>query len=72
MDINKAKKIADITNEISLCEEKINSLDRTYKDEFTLNYRGIEMEELEEEDIELLINRYKNRLEKAKEKLKNI
>lgn len=72
MDINKANEIASIVNEISLCEEKLESLDRSYKDEFTLCYRGIEIEQLEKEDIELLINHYTNKLNKAKERLKNI
>lgn len=69
MDINKAKEISKIVNKIERCENFLESLDRSYKDEFTIYYRGCETCELEENAVELLINYYNKEIESAKKEL---
>lgn len=69
MNIDQAKEISKIVKRIEYCESMIENLDRGYKDEFALNYRGCEICDLEENAVELLINYYNKEIESAKKEL---
>lgn len=70
MDINRANEISNIVNKIKRYEKFLESLTgRSYPDEFTIYYRGFETCELEESALELLIDYYNKKLEKAKKEL---
>lgn len=72
MDINKANEISKLVNKINRCKNFLESLEnRSYKDEFTINYRGIETCELEESAVDVLINYYKKEIETTESKLKS-
>ena len=73
MNIDKAKEITKLTNEVDKCVSILASLDnRSYSDEFTINYRGIETCELEETALNLLIKYYKKRLLEAEQQLEKL
>ena len=73
MDINKAKKITELTNTINKCVEVLASLDnRGYPDEFTIYYRGMETCELEEAALNILIEYYKRKLLEAEQQLERL
>lgn len=69
MNIDQAKEISKIVKRIEYCESMIENLDRGYKDEFALNYRGCEICDLDEEAIEILLKYYSTEMELAKKKL---
>jgi hypothetical protein len=70
MNIDKANEITKLVNKINKCERFLQSLDgRSYPDEFTICYRGIETCHLEDDAIKLLIDYYKKELEEAKTQL---
>lgn len=69
MNIDQAKEISKIVKHIEHCEAMIGNLDRSYKDEFALNYRGCEICDLEEDVIDLLLKYYNTELELSKKKL---
>lgn len=73
MDINKANEISKVVNKINKCKDFLESLDgRSYNDEFTIHYRGMETCELEESALEILIEHYKKELKIAEQKLKSL
>ena len=73
MDVNKAKEAAQVMNRIEKCESFLNSLEgRSYNDEFTIHYRGVETCELEEAALQILIEHYKDELVKLNAALKNL
>ena len=73
MDVNKAKEAAKVMNRIEKCESFLNSLEgRSYNDEFTIYYRGLETCELEEATLQLLIEHYEDELVKLKATLNNL
>lgn len=70
MDKSKAIKITNIINEISECEDFLKSLDgRSYPDEFEICYRGCVECELEPDILKMIIQHYKNKLEKLNNQL---
>ena len=73
VDVNKAKEVAKVMNRIEKCESFLKSLKgKSYNDEFTIYYRGLETCELEEEALQLLIEHYEDELVKLKATLKNL
>ena len=73
MDVNKAKEAAKVMNRIEKCESFLTSLaGRSYNDEFTIYYRGLETCELEEEALQLLIEHYEDELAKLNKELSNL
>lgn len=73
MDINKANKITQLVNKINKCKSFLKSLEgRSYPDEFTIYYRGIETCELEESALNLLIGYYKKELEDTEYELNRL
>lgn len=73
MDKNKAKEATMIVNRIEKCENFLNSLEgRSYNDEFTIHYRGVETCELEEDALQILIEHYEDELVKLNTALKNL
>ena len=44
----------------------------SYPDEYVIYYRGVDVCELELEALQLLVNFYKDKLQKAENKLKNM
>lgn len=73
MDLNKANEVSKLVNIINRCKEFLDSLEgRSYPDEFTIYYRGLETCELEESALELLIEHYKKELAEAERKLKEL
>lgn len=73
MDKNKAKEAAKVMNRIEKCESFLESLKgRSYNDEFTIHYRGIETCELEEDILKMIIEHYENELVKLDAVLKNL
>lgn len=70
MDLNKANEISKLVTKINRCKDFLESLEgRSYNDEFTIHYRGMETCELEEPALELLIEYYKKELKEAEEQL---
>ena len=73
MNVNKAKAVAKVINRIEKCESFLKSLKgRSYNDEFTIYYRGLETCELEEAALQLLIEHYEEELAELNAALKNI
>lgn len=73
MNIDKAKKVTKLTNEINKCVSVLAKLDgRSYSDEFTIYYRGLETCELEESALNILIEYYKKRLLEAEQQLERL
>lgn len=73
MDINKANEVSKVVNTINRCNNFLESLcDRSYSDEFTIYYRGMETCELEEPALKVLIEYYKKELKIAEDKLKSL
>ena len=73
MDVNKAKEAAKVMNRIEKCESFLKSLKgRSYNDEFTIYYRGLETCELEEAALQLLIEHYEEELAELNAALKNL
>ena len=73
MDVNKAKEATNVMNRIEKCESFLKSLrGRSYNDEFTIYYRGLETCELEEAALQLLIEHYEEELVELNAALKNI
>ena len=73
MDINKAKKATKLMNRIEKCESFLESLKgRSYNDEFTIHYRGLETCELEEAVLQIIIKHYEDELVKLNAALKNL
>lgn len=71
MDINKANEASKLVNRINACKDFLRSLDgRSYNDEFTIYYRGLETCALEEPALEILIEHYKKELKIAEQQLK--
>lgn len=70
MDLNKANEITKLVNKINKCKDFLSSLeDRSYDDEFTIHYRGMETCELEAPVLEIIIDYYKKELKEAEEEL---
>lgn len=70
MDLNKAVEVSKLVAKIDKCKEFISSLeDRSYDDEFTIHYRGMETCELEAPVLEIIIDYYKRELKDAEEQL---
>ena len=73
MDKNTAKEVAMVANRIEKCESFLESLkDRSYNDEFTIHYRGLETCELEEDVLQMIIKYYEDELVKLNATLKNL
>lgn len=73
MDKNKAKEATMIVNRIDRCENFLESLKgRSYNDEFTIHYRGLETCELEEDVLQIIIKHYEDELVKLNATLKNL
>ena len=73
MDVNKAKEAAKVMNRIEKCESFLTSLrGRSYNDEFTIYYRGLESCELEEDVLQMIIKHYEDELVKLNATLKNL
>ena len=73
MDVNKAKEAARVMNRIEKCESFLKSLKgRSYNDEFTIYYRGVETCELEEDALQILIEYYEDELAKLNKELNNL
>ena len=73
MDVNKVKEAARVMNRIEKCESFLKSLrGRSYNDEFTIYYRGLETCELEEDVLQMIIEYYENELENLNLVLKNL
>lgn len=73
MDVNKAKEAAKVMNRIEKCESFLKSLrGRSYNDEFTIYYRGIETCELEEDVLQMIIKHYEDELMKLNKSLNNL
>ena len=73
MDKNKAKEAAMIVSRIDKCESFLKSLKgRSYNDEFTIHYRGLETCELEEDMLQMIIEHYENELKKLNAALENL
>ena len=73
MDKNKAKEATMIVNRIDKCESILESLKgRSYNDEFTIHYRGLETCELEEAVLQIIIKHYEDELVKLNVALKNL
>ena len=73
MDKNKAKEATMIVNRIDKCESFLESLKgRSYNDEFTIHYRGLETCELEEDMLQMIIEHYENELKKLNAALENL
>lgn len=73
MDKNTAKEVAMVANRIEKCENFLESLKgRSYNDEFTIHYRGIETCELEENVLDMIIKHYENELVQLNTALKNL
>ena len=73
VDVNKAKEVATVMNRIEKCESFLASLkNRSYNDEFTIYYRGLETCELEEAALQILIEHYEDELVKLNAALKNL
>lgn len=72
-DVNKAKEAAKVMNRIEKCESFLKSLKgRSYNDEFTIYYRGLETCELEEAALQLLIEHYEDESVKLNKELSNL
>ena len=73
MDVNKAKEATKVMNRIEKCESFLTSLKgRSYNDEFTIHYRGLETCELEEDMLQMIIEHYENELKKLNAALENL
>ena len=71
MNIDKANEVAKIVDRINKCNDFLQSLEgRSYNDEFTIHYRGLETCALEEPALEILIEHYKKELKIAEQQLK--
>lgn len=70
MNIEKAKEIATITNQISRCESFLESLrGHSYEDEYVIYYRGMETCDLEPTVLRMIVVYYEDRLKSLQEKL---
>lgn len=73
MNRNNAEKVAKIMNRIRKCESFLESLkDRSYPDEFAIQYRGYETCELEPAVLKMIISHYETELQELNEELKKI
>ena len=73
MDKNKAKQATMIVNRINKCKSILVSLKgRSYNDEFTIHYRGVETCELEEDMLQMIVEHYENELKKLNAALENL
>ena len=73
MDKNKAKQATMIVNRINKCKSILVSLKgRSYNDEFTIHYRGVETCELEEDVLQMIIKHYEDELIKLNKSLNNL
>lgn len=73
MNVNKAKEAAKVMNRIEKCESFLKSLrGRSYNDEFTIYYRGLESCELEEDVLQMIIKYYEDELVKLNKSLNNL
>jgi len=72
MDISLAREIRDLVNIIDKVDKNLKILNGGYKDEFELYQNGIKKTDLTLNDIDTLINKYKEEKREAEEKLKNI
>ena len=73
MNIDKANEVAKIVDRINKCNDFLQSLEgRSYNDEFTIHYRGLETCDLEEPALKLLIEHYKKELKTAEQKLQKL
>ena len=73
VDVNKAKEAAKVMNRIEKCESFLKSLKgKSYNDEFTIHYRGLETCELEEDMLQMIIEHYENELKKLNAALENL
>ena len=73
MDKNKAKEAMNVMNRIEKCESFLSSLkDRSYNDEFAIQYRGYETCELEEDVLQMIIKHYEDELVRLNAELKKL
>lgn len=73
MNRNNAEKVARIMTRIRKCESFLESLkDRSYPDEFAIQYRGYETCELEPDVLKMIISHYETELQELNEELKKI
>lgn len=73
MNVNKAKEASKVMNRIEKCESFLKSLrGRSYNDEFTIYYRGLESCELEEDVLQMIIKYYEDELVKLNKSLNNL
>ena len=72
MDINKAEQISNLYRKIQYFSNRINSLTRSYDDEFSIYYGYFHSFDLSEEDVLFLKDHYIEEKEKLEKQLKEI
>lgn len=73
MKRDNAEKIMKIMNRIRRCESFLESLkDRSYPDEFAIQYRGYETCELEPDILKMIIAHYETELKSLNNELSKI
>ena len=72
MEINKAEQISKLYQKIQYYSNRIDSLTRSYDDEFSIYYGDFHSFDLSEEDVLFLKDHYIEEKEKLEKKLKEI
>lgn len=72
MDINKAEQISNLYQKIQYFSNRIDSLTRSYNDEFSIHYGDFHCFDLSTEDVLFLTNYYIQEKEKLEKQLKEI
>ena len=72
MDINKAEQISNLYQKIQYYSNRIDSLTRSYNDEFSICYKNLHCFDLSPDDIIFLQNHYYDEKEKLEKQLKEI
>ena len=72
MDINKAEQISNLYQRIQYFSNRIDSLTRSYDDEFSIYCGDFHSFDLSKEDVLFLNNHYIEEKEKLEKKLKEI
>ena len=72
MDMNKAEQISKLYQKIQYYSNRIDSLTRSYDDEFSIYAGGFHSFDLSEEDVLFLKDHYIKEKEKLEKQLKEI
>ena len=72
MDINKAEQISKLYQKIQYYSNRIDSLTRSYDDEFSIYAGGFHSFDLSKEDVLFLKDHYIKEKEKLEKQLKEI